>query len=34
VVHLEVAEAEGFASVSIGDGLFKRVVIRRDEAAD
>ena len=33
VVHLEVAEAEAFSSVSIGDGLFKRVVIRREEGA-
>jgi len=32
IVHLEVAEAESFTSVSIGDGLFKRVIIRRDEA--
>jgi spoIIIJ-associated protein len=32
IVHLEVAEAEAFTSVSIGDGLFKRVIIRRDEA--
>ena len=32
VVHLEVAEAEAFTSVSIGDGLFKRVVIRREGA--
>jgi len=31
VVHLEVAEVEAFTSVSIGDGLFKRVVIRREE---
>jgi len=30
VVHLEVAEVEAFTSVSIGDGLFKRVVIRRE----
>ena len=31
IVHLEVAEADAFTSVSIGDGLFKRVIIRRDE---
>src|SRR5258706_355323 len=31
VVHLEVAEVEAFTTVSIGDGLFKRVVIRREE---
>ncbi len=31
IVHLEVAEADAFSSVSIGDGLFKRVIIRRDE---
>ena len=31
VVHLEVAEIGEFTSTSIGDGLFKRVVIRRDE---
>jgi spoIIIJ-associated protein len=30
VVHLEVAEVEAFTSTSIGDGLFKRVVIRRE----
>jgi len=30
VVHLEVAEAEAFTSTSIGDGLFKRVIIRRE----
>ena len=34
VVHLEVAEFPGFESVSIGDGLFKRVIIRPAEAAD
>jgi len=34
VVHLEVAELPGFESVSIGDGLFKRVIIRPAEAAD
>jgi spoIIIJ-associated protein len=33
VVHLEVAEADEFTSVSIGDGLFKRVVIRRGDGA-
>lgn len=31
IVHLEVAEAEAFTTVSIGDGLFKRVIVRRDE---
>jgi spoIIIJ-associated protein len=31
IVHLEVAEAEAFTTVSVGDGLFKRVIIRRDE---
>jgi spoIIIJ-associated protein len=31
IVHLEVAEADAFTSTSIGDGLFKRVIIRRDE---
>lgn len=30
VVHLEVAEVAAFTSTSIGDGLFKRVVIRRE----
>ncbi len=30
IVHLEVAEAGSFTSTSIGDGLFKRVIIRRD----
>jgi len=33
VVHLEVAEFPGLASVSIGDGLFKRVIIRPADAA-
>lgn len=32
IVHLEVAEIVGLTSVSIGDGLFKRVVVRREEA--
>ena len=31
IVHLEVAEVDGFTSVSVGDGLFKRVIIRREE---
>jgi len=31
IVHLEVAEVGAFTSVSVGDGLFKRVIIRRDE---
>ncbi len=31
IVHLEVAEADSFTSVSVGDGLFKRVIIRRDD---
>jgi len=31
IVHLEVAEVGGFSSVSVGDGLFKRVIIRREE---
>jgi spoIIIJ-associated protein len=34
VVHLEVAELPGFESVSIGDGLFKRVIIRPTDVAD
>jgi spoIIIJ-associated protein len=29
IVHLEVAEAKGMETVTIGDGFFKRVVIRR-----
>jgi predicted RNA-binding protein Jag len=31
IVHLEVAEVDGFTSASVGDGLFKRVIIRREE---
>ena len=31
IVHLEVAEADAFTSTSIGDGLFKRVIIRHEE---
>jgi spoIIIJ-associated protein len=31
IVHLEVAEVDGFTSASVGDGLFKRVIIRRVE---
>ena len=31
IVHLEVAEVGAFTSVSVGDGLFKRVIIRREE---
>jgi spoIIIJ-associated protein len=30
IVHLEVAQVGGFTSASVGDGLFKRVIIRRD----
>lgn len=29
IVHLEVAEAQGMETVTVGDGFFKRVVIRR-----
>ncbi|MGH7682322.1 MAG: protein jag [Candidatus Eiseniibacteriota bacterium] len=29
IVHLEVAESKGMETVTIGDGFFKRVVIRR-----
>jgi spoIIIJ-associated protein len=29
IVHLEVAEAEGMETVTVGDGYYKRVVIRR-----
>jgi len=33
VVHLEVAEVAEFTTTSIGDGLFKRVVVRRGDGA-
>jgi predicted RNA-binding protein Jag len=29
IVHLEVAESPGMETVTIGDGYFKRVVIRK-----
>jgi spoIIIJ-associated protein len=32
IVHLEVAESKGMETVTIGDGFFKRVVIRRATA--
>jgi len=32
IVHLEVAESKGMETVTIGDGYFKRVVIRRAAA--
>ena len=32
IVHLEVAESKGMETVTIGDGYFKRVVIRRATA--
>lgn len=32
IVHLEVAEAPGMETVTIGDGFYKRVVIRRASA--
>ncbi|MBI4364228.1 MAG: hypothetical protein HY568_02260 [Candidatus Latescibacteria bacterium] len=31
IVHLEVAEVKGMTSTSIGDGLFKRVVVRAED---
>ena len=31
-MHLEVAEASGMETVTIGDGHYKRVVIRRASA--
>jgi len=39
IVHLEVAEAPGMETVTVGDGYYKRVIIRRataksDEGAD
>ena len=34
IVHLEVAEVPGMASMSIGDGLFKRVVVRAEDGGD
>jgi spoIIIJ-associated protein len=29
IVHLEVAESEGMETVTVGDGFYKRVVVRR-----
>ncbi|HEY6572614.1 MAG TPA: R3H domain-containing nucleic acid-binding protein [Candidatus Eisenbacteria bacterium] len=29
IVHLEVAERPGMETVTIGDGFYKRVIIRR-----
>jgi len=34
IVHLEVAEADGMETVTIGDGFFKRVVIRKGTGAE
>jgi predicted RNA-binding protein Jag len=34
VVHLEVAERPEFTTVSVGEGLFKRVVVRRRDSTE
>jgi spoIIIJ-associated protein len=34
IIHLKVAEADAFTSVSVGDGLYKRVIIRRGDTKD